>query len=51
MGGREVLPMRSTEGVVVRYVYPGSGAAKAGFREGDRIEAGVYPEACGCYPE
>ncbi len=34
-----VLPMRtpSEEGVVVRYVYPGSAAAKAGILAGDRI--------------
>jgi len=32
-----ILPQRDAEGVIVRYVYPGSGAAQAGIQPGDRI--------------
>ena len=42
-----ILPMRDdpTKGVQVRYVFPESGAAKAGIKVGDRIlKAGVGPD-------
>jgi serine protease Do len=34
-----LLPRRNVDGVVVRYVYPDSGASDAGLQPGDRIES------------